>query len=203
MTQPKGVVVPPASIRRPLVLALVFGALFAWSVSALVSNWTFSPALRDDLLVAALGVAAALTGVVFYMALGAVILDVGQPQLTVNDKGIKSPAYPLFGWSEILGAELRDRGGLLSRHDSALVLTFAGDAPGLQQLSLLQRLRQRRSIRQGAVVLTGQGWDMTALQPAIESHLAWYRHRSEAMERKLVRYVGGRVGAGDAGQRVA
>lgn len=203
MTQPQGLVVSPASIRRPLFLALVFGALFAWSVSALVSNWTFSPDLRNDLLVAGLGTAVALTGVVFYMALGTVILDIGQPQLTVDEKGIKSPAFPLFVWSEVEGAVLRKRNGLLSRHDCELQLTLDEGAASLSRLSLLQRLRQRSALSHGTVVLTGQAWPMEELQSAIESHLAWYRHRTDEMERKLVRYLGDRLPSEDADQRVA
>lgn len=203
MTQPQGLVIPPASIKRPLLLALVFGALFAWSVSALVSNWTFAPSLRNDLLVTGLGAAVAITGVVFYMALGTVILDIGQPQLTVNDKGIKSPAFPLFGWSEVEGAVLRKRAGVLSRHDSELQLTVQEDASSLSRLSPLQRLRQRKTLAHGVVVISGQAWPMEELQSTIESHLAWHRHRSDEMERKLVRYLGDRLPGEDSSQQVA
>lgn len=71
---------------------MAFGALFAWAVSGLVANRTFSPQLRNDLLVAGMIGAVLVTGTLFYVALGTVILDVGQPQLWVDDTGIKAPA---------------------------------------------------------------------------------------------------------------
>lgn len=204
MSQPEGVVVPPASIRRPLILALVFGALFIGSVSALVSNWSFSPELRNDLLVTGLGTAVLLTGVAFYMALGAIILDIGQPQLWVDEKGIKSPAFPRFAWAEVEGAVLRKHTGPLRRRNCELEIQLSDQSPGIARMSLWQRLRQGKALSQGSVLIHGQDWPMERLQGAIENHLAWYRHRSGELERRLVRYLGdGALPDGEARQQVA
>lgn len=200
MTEPEGLVVPPAAVWRPLVLTVLFGTLFAWAVSGLASHWTFSPELRDDLLVGALAAAVAVTGTLFYLSLGRIILDVGQPQLWVDDTGIKAPAMPRIHWAEIDGATLRRR-SRLRRCDCELVLHLADPATTASRMTLWQRFRQRKRLRRGSVVIVGQRWPMDGLRQAIDRNLAWHRHHAGDLERKLVRHLGERSRAAVPGGR--